>query len=179
MDFIEGSPSSNGYSIIYVVVDRFTKYGHFMALAHPYSAHEVTQKFLQSIFKLYGFPKTIVSDRDPIFLSSFWKSIFSLQGTTLNYGFAYHSQSDGQTEALNKSKEGYLRCYFNEKPKTWKQWLPLAEWWYNSSFHTTMKFTPFKALYGYPWVANLHLGNLQQRHSGSDAQKKKNTNTQK
>lgn len=120
MDFTEGLPSSKGYSVIYIVVDRFTKYGHFMALAHPYAAHEVAQEFLQSVFKLHGFPRTIVSDQDPIFLSSFWKSLFSLQGTTLNYSSAYHLQSDGQTEALNKSLEGYLRCHVSEKLKTWK-----------------------------------------------------------
>lgn len=68
MDFIEGLPKSKGYFVIFVVVDCFIKYG---------------QVFLGTVFKLHSFPKTIVSDRDPLFLSSFWNGLFTLQGTAL------------------------------------------------------------------------------------------------
>lgn len=77
-----------------------------MALSHPYIAQEVAKVFFGSVFKLHGFPKTIVSDKDPIFLSSFWKELFSLQGTSLNFSLVYHPQSDGQTEVVNKVVEG-------------------------------------------------------------------------
>jgi hypothetical protein len=73
MDFIEGLPVSNGWSVIMVVVDRLTKYGHFLLLAHPYTVFAVAQVFLANIFKLHGMPSTIVSDRDPVFTSSFWR----------------------------------------------------------------------------------------------------------
>ncbi|PKI37099.1 hypothetical protein CRG98_042533 [Punica granatum] len=98
MDFIEGLPKSMGKEVIFVVVDRCTKYAHFMSLSHPYSASTVAQAFLDNVFKLHGMPETIVSDRDPVFLSKFWQDLFRLQGT------------DGQSEAVNKCLETYLRC---------------------------------------------------------------------
>jgi hypothetical protein len=150
MDFIEGLPVSKGFSVIFVVVDRLTKYGHFVPLAHPYTASVVAQVFMANILKLHGLPSTIVSDRDPVFTSSFWKELFHLQGISLAFSSAYHPQSDGQTEALNKCLETYLRCYASAKPKTWSDWLPLAEWWYNTNHHSATGFTPFEALYGYP-----------------------------
>jgi hypothetical protein len=149
LDFIEGLPISHGFSVILVVVDRLSKYGHFLPLAHPYSASRVAHLFLTNIFKLHGMPSTIVSDRDPTFTSSFWRELFRLQGSTLSFSSSYHPQSDGQTEALNKCLETYLRCYAGSKPKAWSTWLPLAEWWYNTSHHSSTGYTPFEAVYGY------------------------------
>jgi hypothetical protein len=149
MDFIEGLPPSHGSTVILVVVDRFSKYGHFLPLAHPYTASTVAQLFLSNIFKLHGMPQTIVSDRDPIFTSTFWRELFQLQGISLAFSSAYHPQSDGQTEALNKCLETYLCCYFGSKPKEWSRWLALAEWWYNTNYHSATKITPFEAVYSY------------------------------
>jgi len=85
-----------------------------------------------------------------VFTSSFWRELFRLQGTTLAFSSAYHPQSDGQTEALNKCLETYLRCYAGAKPKEWSVWLPMAEWWYNTNHHSSTGLTPFEAVYGYP-----------------------------
>lgn len=71
MDFVEGLPKSDSYSVIVVVVDRLTKYAHFLPTKHPYTASMIAKLFLDTIVKLHGLPKTIVSDRDPIFLSNF------------------------------------------------------------------------------------------------------------
>lgn len=63
---------------------------------------------------------------------------------------AYHPESDGQTGRVNQCVENYLRFMAMNEPKKWAAWLPLAEYWYNSCFHTSTKFSPFQALYGFP-----------------------------
>lgn len=83
MDFIEGLPLSKGYSVIMVIVDKFSKYSHFIPLTHPYTAATVAKAFMDNVFKLHGIPQRIVSDRDAIFTSNFWKEIFHLSGTKL------------------------------------------------------------------------------------------------
>jgi hypothetical protein len=70
-------------------------------------------------------------------------------GTQLAHISSYHPQSNGQTEIVNKCLEGYLRCFVSDKQTQWFKWLPLVEWWYNTSFHTATKMTPFMKLYGY------------------------------
>lgn len=95
MDFIEGLPKSEGKKVIMVVVDRLTKFAHFLALSHPYTTRNVAQLFLDNVFKLHGFPTTIISDRDPIFVSKFWKELFKLQGVELRHSSAYYPQTDG------------------------------------------------------------------------------------
>jgi hypothetical protein len=149
MDFITGLPKSKGKSVIMVIVDRLTKYAHFCALSHPFKASTVSTAFMETVQKLHGSPKIIVSDRDPIFTGHFWTKLFSCLGTQLAHSSSYHPQSDGQTEIVNKCLEGYLRCFVSDKQTQWFKWLPLVEWWYNTSFHTATKMTPFMELYGY------------------------------
>ena len=71
MDFIEQLPLSHGFDTIFVVVDRFTKFSHFMRLSHPYSAQQIAMAFLDNVYKLHGLPEVIISDRDRMFLSRF------------------------------------------------------------------------------------------------------------
>jgi len=149
MDFVEGIPKSDGYSVILVMVDRFTKYAHFIPLKHPYNAAIVARAVFNNVIKLHGLPQTIVSDRDKIFTSAIWKELFRLMGTQLLFSSAYHPQTDGQTERVNQCLEMYLCCVVYDDPKQWKQMLSQAEYWYNTSFHTSLGCSPFHALYGY------------------------------
>ncbi|GJS18672.1 retrotransposable element Tf2 [Tanacetum coccineum] len=111
MDFIESLPMSQGKSSLLVVVDRLSKYAHFLPLAHPYTASQVAQLFLDNVYKLHGLPKTI-------------------------------------TEIVNKCLESYLRCMTGEPPKDWVKWVPLAEYWYNTNYHSVLDTTPYEVVYG-------------------------------
>jgi hypothetical protein len=127
---------------------RLSKYSHFCALQHPFTTSTMAQLFMDQVFKLHGMLESIISDHDPTFTSNFWQELFKLQGTQLHLSTTYHPQTDGQTEFVNKCLETYLRCFASEKQHQWAQWLPLAEWWYDTSYHTTTRMTPFEAVYG-------------------------------
>ncbi|XP_058741863.1 uncharacterized protein LOC131614269 [Vicia villosa] len=148
MDFITHLPNSFGHTVIWVICDRLTKYVHFLALPTSFTAKDLASRYMVEIFRLHGTPKSIISDRDPLFLSSFWKSFFKAQGTTLKYSTSYHPETDGQTEVVNRSVETYLRCFVGDHPKQWYKFLHLAEFWYNTSYHSAINMPPFKALYG-------------------------------
>lgn len=148
IDFIDGLPSSQGKSVIFVEVDRLSKYAHFIPIHHPYSATQVAQVFMDIVYKLYGMPKVIVSDRDKVFLSNFWQAMFKILKVDLHMWTAYHLQSDGQTEMVNRCLECYLRCMCGDRPKEWVTWLPMAEYWYSTNFHTAISTTPYEVLYG-------------------------------
>ncbi|KAK8933363.1 hypothetical protein KSP39_PZI015730 [Platanthera zijinensis] len=150
MDFIDGLPKSKGKSVILVVVDKLSKYGHFIALSHPYTGDSVAALFAREIVRLHGVPRAIIFDRDPTFVSSFWRELFRLQGTRLHFSTANHPQSDGQTEVLNRGVETYLRCFVMDEPRTWPEWLHWAEYCYNTSYHSASRMTPFEVVYGRP-----------------------------
>lgn len=150
LDFVEGLPKSKGKDTILVVVDRFTKYCHLIPLTHPYTADKITQEFLDNMVKLHGMPEAIISDRDPIFINTFWKELFTSLGTKIKLSTAYHPQTNGQTECVNQCIEMFLRCVAGHKPDTWVTWLSLAKWWYNTSHHSALNMSPFQALYSTP-----------------------------
>lgn len=90
LDFIEGLPTSQQYNCILVVIDKLTKYGHFIALKHPYTAGTVAEHFLDRVYRLHGLPLSLVSDRDPIFTSSFWKELCNRTGIKLRMSSGQH-----------------------------------------------------------------------------------------
>ena len=117
MDFVEGLPMSGSANCIMVVVDKFTRYAHFIPLRHPFTTTKVALAYMDNVFKLHSLPKTMVSDRDPIFTSQFWHELFSQLGSELRMSSAYHPQTDGQSERVNQCLEIYLRCFTHACPK--------------------------------------------------------------
>lgn len=124
MDFVTRLPVVGGKSVIVVVVDRLTKYCHLGALLARFTAASVAEYFVQQIVRLHGIPKTITSDHDKIFMSRFWKELFTRSGTTLNMSSAYHPETDGQTKITNKTVEQYLRATVHQNPRIWTNMLP-------------------------------------------------------
>jgi hypothetical protein len=148
MDFIVGLPKSCNKSIIMVVVDHLSKYVHLFSLQHPFTTSTLAQIFMDQVFKIHGMPHSIVSDCNPNFTSNLWQELFKLQGTQFHLNTTYHPHYDNQTEVVNRCLETYFRCFSSERKNQWAQWLPLAEWWYKTSYHTTTRMTPFEAVYG-------------------------------
>jgi hypothetical protein len=134
LDFIEGFPRVNGKTVILMLVDRFSKYAHFVPLGHPYTATTVARAFFNNIVRLHGMPTSVVSDRDPVFTCHFWKELFKLSGVQLRFSSAFHLQSDGQLEATNRIITMYLRCLAGDRPRQWLQWLSWAEYCYNTAY---------------------------------------------
>ncbi|GMI79920.1 hypothetical protein HRI_001661300 [Hibiscus trionum] len=148
MDFVEGLPKSEKIDCILVVVDRLTKYSHFIGLTHPFTTKGVAHIFLKNVFKLHGLPSNIICDRDKVFMSLFWRELFGNLGVVVNALTSYHLETDGQTKRVNQCLETYLRCMTGERPKDWSEWLHLVEWWYNTTFHSAIQTTPYQAFYG-------------------------------
>ena len=111
MGFISGLPPSSKGNCILVVVDKFSKYAHFLPLLHPFTALTVAKVYLSEVYRLHGLPAAIISDRDPIFTSKLWQELFRLTGTQLCLSSSYHPQTEGQTERVNQCLETYLRCF--------------------------------------------------------------------
>ncbi|PHT76768.1 hypothetical protein T459_20290 [Capsicum annuum] len=121
MDFVTILPPSYGCTVILVIIDRLSKYDHFIALPTTFTSHKIAEA-----------------------------EINQLQGTQLAKSSSYHPQSEGQTEALNKYLEMYLRCSAADTPFRWFHLLPWAKFWYNTSYQHSSKLTPFEVVYGRP-----------------------------
>ena len=149
MDFVTSFPNTpRGYDAIWVIVDRLTKSAHFIPINISFPVSQLAEIYIREIVKLHGVPSSIVSDRDPRFTSRFWKSLQEALGSKLRLSSAYHPQTDGQSERTIQSLEDLLRVCVLEQGGTWDSHLPLIEFTYNNSYHSSIGMTPFEALYG-------------------------------
>jgi hypothetical protein len=149
MDFIVGLPhTQKGYDSIWVIVDRLTKVAHFLPVRTTYSSARLVELYMERIVSLHGVPKKIVSDRGTQFTSHYWQKVHESLGTKLNFSTAYHPQTDGQTERINRILEDMLRACALQYGTSWDKSLPYAEFSYNNSYQKSLQMAPFEALYG-------------------------------
>ncbi|GKD20110.1 putative reverse transcriptase domain-containing protein [Tanacetum coccineum] len=149
MDFITKLPKmTNGYDTIWVIVDRLTKSAHFLPMRETDPMEELRKLYMKEIVTRHGVPVSIISDRDGRFTSLFWKALNKALGTRLDMSTAYHPETDGQSERTIQTLEDMLRACVLDFGKNWDRHLPLVEFSYNNSYHTSIKAALFEALYG-------------------------------
>lgn len=154
MDFITDLPKAKGaesktYDSILVIVDRFTKYARYIPTTSKLTSDGLATIFLHTIFKDYGMPNGIVSDRGVIFTGSFWRTFCHLLACKRRLSVAFHPQTDGQTERQNQNLEHYLRAFCNKSQSDWPLQLPLAEFTYNTAQHSATGDAPATLLLGF------------------------------
>jgi hypothetical protein len=150
IDFITQLPvtKKRKYDAIMVMVDKLSKMVHIEPTKTTVTAVQAANIFYNTVIRLHGVPLSIVSDRDPRFTSNFWDALWSLLGTKLKKSTAYHPQSDGQTEVMNKTIETCIRSYVGNKLNDWDEHLTAIEFAINSAKQSSTKFSPFQLNYG-------------------------------
>ncbi|GKC32865.1 putative reverse transcriptase domain-containing protein [Tanacetum coccineum] len=149
MDFVTKLPkTANGYDTIWVIVDRLTKSAHFLPMRENDPMEKLMKLYMKEVVTRHGVPVSIISDRDGRFTSLFWQALHKALGTRLDMSTAYHPETDGQSERTIQTLEDMLRACVLDFGKNWDRHLPLVEFSYNNSYHTSIKAAPFEALYG-------------------------------
>nr|GFA56720.1 putative reverse transcriptase domain-containing protein [Tanacetum cinerariifolium] len=149
MNFVTKLPkSSQGYDIIWVIVDRLTKSAIFTSIRETDPMDKLARIYLKEVITRHGIHVSIISDRDPRFASNFWRSLQNALGTRLDMSTAYHPETDGQSERTIQTIEDMLRACAIDFRKGWVYHFPLVDFSYKNSYHATIKATPFEALYG-------------------------------
>ncbi|MBW0546589.1 hypothetical protein O181_086304, partial [Austropuccinia psidii MF-1] len=165
MDFITQLPLSNSFDSILVIVDRFSKMEVFIPTMYSITSLDLAHLFIKDSFSKHGFPSSIVSDRGSLFVSSFWTNLCHKLKSSRYLSTAYHPETDGQTERVNNKLEQYLSMYVSYHQDDWKTCLPLAEFSYNNSDHSSTKQSPFLTVYGRdPHFDSVHI--TQDTHQG-------------
>ncbi|QRW15573.1 Retrotransposable element Tf2 protein [Rhizoctonia solani] len=147
-DFITGFPKSNGHNAILVVIDSFSKFGHFIPTTKKVTSKGLAELFISHVWKLHGLPVRTISDRGTTFTGKFLRALYQRLGVKPSFSSAYHPESDGQTERVNQFIEFYLRSYVAADHSDWASWLPLAEYAYNNARHSATGRTPFELVFG-------------------------------
>nr|APU93382.1 putative gag-pol polyprotein [Marshallia obovata] len=168
MDFITKLPKTKrGNDTIWVVVDRLTKSAHFLPIREKYTSEKIAETFVNEIVARHGVPISIVSDRDTRFTSRFWRKFHKAMGTKLLISTAYHPQTDGQSERTIQTLEDMLRACIFDFGGSWDDHLPLAEFSYNNSYHSSIGVSPFEMLYGRRCRTPVCWGEIGQKELGS------------
>ena len=171
MDFITHLPRTRaGYDSLLVIVDYITKMMILRPTHSTATAVDTARLFMDSVVRLHGVPRVIVSDRDTRFTSNFWKEICRLMGTSLAMSSGFHPQTDGQTERANRSIEEMMRAYVGRRQNDWDERLGMMEYAYNNSVHSSSGYTPFYLCYGrHPLSPVQLLSQVESKNAAADA----------
>jgi len=140
-------PLAQGYDLILVVVDKLMKMVYFIPTTEKTSAEGLARLFRDNVWKLYGLPKSIISDRGPQFVAELMRELNEMLGIKSKLLMVFHPQTDRQTERVNQELEQYLRMFIDHRQKQWPEWLGTAEFVYNNKVHSSTRMLPFKANY--------------------------------
>ena len=152
MDFVGPLPESSNqdgdYNMICVIIDQLTSMVHLVPTRQNYRAADMVELMFECVYKLHGLPERIISDRDSLFTSKFWKRLHRLLGTELRMSSAFHPQTDGATERANCTVTQMIRQCVRPDQKDWVTKLPTIEFAINSARSSTTGFSPFQLNYG-------------------------------
>eukprot|EP00253_Pinus_taeda_P029627 PITA_29627 len=150
MDFVGGLPKSRKqHDYLYVVVDRFSKMCILMPCKKTITAEQTAELFFHHVWIHFGLPTSIISDRDSRFVGNFWSNLWEMMDTRLKKSTAFHPQTDGQTEVVNRTIVHLLRGYCSKHPKLWDEHLHYIQHAYNRAKHSSTNTSPFEACFGY------------------------------
>nr|GEX72223.1 reverse transcriptase domain-containing protein [Tanacetum cinerariifolium] len=165
MDFVTKLPrTSSGHDTIWVIMDRLTKSTYFLPMRKDYKMGRLARLYLNEIISRLGVPISIISDHDSQFTSKFWHSMQEALGTWLDMSTAYHPQTDGQSERMIQTLEDMLRAYILDIRRSWDVHLPLVEFSYNNSYHSSVRCALFEALYGMKCRSPIMWAGIEEGH---------------
>ena len=139
MDFVTHLPwTPQGHDAVWVIVDRLTKSAHFLAVRMTFTLKRFYRLYIREIVRLRGVLVSIILDRDPRFMTHFWRSFQKAMGTRLTMGTTFHPQTDGQSErTIQMLEDMLLACVLNHKG-SWEENFPLVEFAYNNSYQASI-----------------------------------------
>ena len=149
MDFVGELPESDGWNVILVITDRFTKMQRYIPAKTTCIAEDIANVYIMDVWRHYGLPRGVTSDWGPQFASAFLQALNKVLDIQLCLSTAHHPETDGLSERAIQSLKQYLQLYCHDRQRRWARWLLLAKFAYNSSSHSVTKLSPMFAMYGF------------------------------